>query len=722
MSLDFDENDLLDFKEEGWRHVAALEASLLSLEQGPFGEERQFHISEAFRAAHSLKGAAGLLGLEGIAELTHEAENLLGLIRSGKRELGRAESEALFQAVDALRKMLEALGLEPMASAVPSEATRVLRELVSVGVDASGSPGILEKPQSGDRTRGSGFEGLPPADRLWQERLSADNRTDLRRLVGEGKFIYDIHVDLDACRWVGKKLDHWILQRLEMGGTVLAIHTNPSLDGLEQQQGTFDLAFRALYATSAEPPVLAVFLRDRAAGVIQIDPRSLLVPSSSGGQTVTGEQSGHETDRSVADSGVAGAGREGVAGASHGSQTAGQRLVRVSAERLDMLVNVVGELVVGHTRLERISADLAAEGGRGEAVAALLDTQASVARLMEELQRIVMQLRMFPLERVFNRFPRLVRDLARSLGKEIRLEVSGQDTELDKTLIEELEDPLVHLIRNASDHGLEPPDERERAGKPRCGTIRLAAQREGSHIVISVQDDGRGIDPERILDRARSLGLVSEPADEADPLRFIFHPGFSTAQKITNVSGRGVGLDVVQQNLRRIKGTIQVDSQVGKGTRFRIRIPLTLAITRALLVRAGESPVAIPLDAVRESIRVASREIRTVRNQEVIQLRGCVVPLLRLNAVLGRLGGEDHRAHWPVVIAEAGEALVGLVVDDLVGEQDIVIKQMGELLGSVRGLSGVSVLGDGRIALVLDTTSLVERAQISDKTARTAAA
>ena len=387
----------------------------------------------------------------------------------------------------------------------------------------------------------------------------------------------------------------------------------------------------------------------------------------------------------------------------------GDTTIRVDVSRLDTLMNLVGELVLGRNRLLRLIQKLAAKYEGDELIEALTETMDQVDFITTDLQMAVMKTRMVPIARVFNRFPRVVRDLSRELHKEVKLVIEGEDTELDRSIVEEIADPLVHLVRNAIDHGIEPPEEREFLGKPRQGTLRLAAYHEGNHIVILVEDDGRGIDIEKIKKKALEKGLVAEAElarmSEKDILNLIFLPGFSTAERVTDVSGRGVGMDVVKTNIEKLNGTIEINTQLGKGTQMVIKIPLTLAIIQSLLVSVGEEIYAIPLVSVVEAVKVSKDEIQQVEGQNIIVLRDSVLPLVEMADVFD-VPGRRQEEYIYVVVLNIGEKKFGLVVDRLIGQEEIVIKSLGNYLTNITGISGATIMGDGRITLIVDVAGL----------------
>jgi len=409
--------------------------------------------------------------------------------------------------------------------------------------------------------------------------------------------------------------------------------------------------------------------------------------------------------------------------------------IRVDIERLDALLNLVGELVINRTRisdiantLERLMADKATarDGGMGAShgiiaplAKDLSDSAALLARTTNEIQESIMKVRMVPIGQVFDRFPRLVRDVAKARGKEVQLVISGAETDLDKTIVDEVGEPLMHLLRNSVDHGIEPPDVRQQRGKQRAGTIALNAYHEGNQIIIEVTDDGGGIDLEKVRARGIRQGLINaeDRLSDRELIELIFTPGFSTAEVISDVSGRGVGMDVVKKNITRLKGIFDVDSVAGQGTRFTIKLPLTLAIIQALLVRVVDELYAIPLDSVIESQRVEMPDVRTVHGNEVITLRGQVVPLVRI-ADFFELGGHRDPEKVMIVIVGLQGKQVGLVVDSFEGEQEIVIKPLSDVVGRIPGISGATILGNGSISLIIDVHSLVSEAYLGGKAAR----
>ncbi len=396
-----------------------------------------------------------------------------------------------------------------------------------------------------------------------------------------------------------------------------------------------------------------------------------------------------------------------------------RQTIRVDIDRLDLLLNLVGELVINRTRISDLAASLSRTDGEEPLRKALLESAGLLARTCGEIQESLMKVRMVPIGRVFERFPRVVRDIAKARGKEVRLEVSGAQTELDKTIVDEIGEPLMHLLRNCIDHGIELPEVREREGKPREGTILLNAYHAGNQIVIEMSDDGGGIDFDRVRARAIAARFIApeERLTEQELLELIFRPGFSTAENVSELSGRGVGMDVVQKAVTHLKGFFTVESEWKRGTRFQIKLPLTLAIITALLVRVGKALYAIPLDVVVESQRIESAEIRSVASNEVVTVRDQIVPLIRVAEFFGTDVARDPEKAMTVIVSVQGRN-IGLVVDVFEGEQEIVIKPLSDLVGRIPGISGATILGSGAISLILDVHALVADAYASGKAAR----
>ncbi|MGE5848229.1 MAG: chemotaxis protein CheA, partial [Ignavibacteria bacterium] len=387
--------------------------------------------------------------------------------------------------------------------------------------------------------------------------------------------------------------------------------------------------------------------------------------------------------------------------------------IRVDIERLDELLNIASELVLGRNRLTQVYSEFAHEFEGSKLDKDLSEAAKQIDLMTNELQLLVMKTRMVKIGKVFTRFPRLIRDLSKEAGKKIKLILKGEETELDKTLIEEINDPLVHLVRNSIDHGIEPPDERKANGKNPVGTIILSAEQEGNNIIINVADDGGGINPELIREKAVSKGLISEEKakelTKQDILNLIFLPGFSTAKVVTNISGRGVGMDVVKTNVAKLRGIINIDSEVGAGTTINIRLPLTLAIIPGMIVEINEETIVIPLNSVIEVVRVHSDNIKSINEKEVIMMRDTIIPIFEISRMIYRKESYQNKIWQHVVVVGIAEKKFGIKVDKLIGQKEVVIKSLGNYLGTIEGIAGSTILGDGTVVMILDINEILNQ-------------
>ena len=512
---------------------------------------------------------------------------------------------------------------------------------------------------------------------------------------------------------------YMVMNSLEELGEV--IRTIPVAEDLEQE--AFERSFEVILVTSADEEAI----RDAVMNISEIEKAETQIikfgvaaPAQAPAAAPVVEQKSASTaaattptpapapkpsapanapTKPAASGGSAPAG--GANAANQKKSHAGQS-VRVDIDKLDTLMNLMGELVINKVRLEQI--------GQTHRLSELTETLEQMDRVTTDLQNIVMKVRMVPVSQVFNRFPRMVRDVTKELNKEINLTIEGEDTELDRTVIDEIGDPIMHLLRNSLDHGIEMPDEREAMGKPRVGEVGLIARHEGNNVVIMVTDDGKGIDANVIRRKAVEKGLYSQDEvdsmDDSDAVRIVFLPGFSTAEKISDISGRGVGMDVVRSKIESLSGQVDVETHVGEGSVFKIKLPLTLAIIQAMLVQVQNEMYAIPLASIDSTLSIQPNDIRTVQNNEVIVLRGEIIPIIRMEETLMVPHVKDTHELF-VVVVHAGDSKAGIVVDKLIGQQEIVIKTLGNLFMGLKMFSGATVLGDGRVALILDVATML---------------
>lgn len=665
------------FLAEAREHLQNLNQGLLQLEGA--SDSRPI-IDEIFRSAHTLKGMAATMGYERIAELTHEMENVLSVLKVGPLQVNSSLIDLLFACVDSLEEMVSYVEKgEEYQKDISGLLSRLKNVLADKG-DVSSAPAAAPAPEQNVMTNIV---------------LDSYDCTVLAEARSQQYGIYHLVVAVSPSCLMKAARVFIVFKALEEMGEV--IKSFPPVQDLEEEK--FDTSFEVIVVSKRSKNELTAILEKISevslVSLTDLNPAlfevaaAAAVPEQVAVQVNDSPASKKETNQPAAPA-------AGQRGRSH-------QTVRVDLERLDNVMNLVGELVISKTRLAQIS--------MAHGISELSETLQHVDRITTDLQAVVMKIRMVPVEQVFNRFPRMVRDLAREMGKEINLLIEGKETELDRTVIDEIGDPLVHLIRNSIDHGIEDPEARQKAGKPRMATVKLAARQEGNHVVIEVSDDGQGIDLERIRTKAREKGLLDEKnladVDRRILLDFIFQPGFSTAKTVTDLSGRGVGLDVVRTKIEALSGIIDLETQEGEGTRFIIRLPLTLAIIQALLVEVGTETYAIPLSSVDETTNIAPTDIKKIENQEAVLLRGNVLPLVRLREILEVPDAETDAHDLDVVVVRRGEKQIGLVVDTLLGQQEVVIKSVGRLLTGIPGIAGATILGNGRVSMILDIGTLL---------------
>ncbi|MBU5437685.1 chemotaxis protein CheA [Tissierella sp. MSJ-40] len=667
--MDLDINQYIDvFVEEAREHLQNMNDVLLELEKNSSNLEL---VNEIFRVAHTIKGMSGTMGFNNMANLTHEMENVLQAARSNEISINEEVVDILFECFDALDSSVNSI-IEGGKESQDSNDS-LIEKLWK----------ILNKDQSNKLDGKSRSESC---------KLNEYTEEIIYKASMEGLNAFEIDIKLSETCMLKSARAFIIFNTLESFGEI--IYSNPSVEDIEDEK--FKLEFSVILITQLEKDMVFKELnqiseiesitidhleKGKVAAAVTAEENVEIKLES----TESSNEENHKTEKNIQN-------RSGKVG----------KTVRVDIDRLDNLMNLVSELIIIKTRMDDLSGS-----NNGENMSEAIEY---LERITTNLHDAVMKVRMVPIERVFNRFPRMVRDLAKELDKEIDLQMSGEETEVDRTVIDEIGDPLIHLIRNSIDHGIEIPSERLEHGKPEQGTVVLKSYPDGNNVVIEVEDDGKGIDYNKVKKKAIQKGIVTER--EADTLsneeiiRLLFAPGFSTSDKISDISGRGVGLDVVKSKIESINGTIEVESEPYKGTKFIIRIPLTLAIIQALLVKLDEEIFAIPLSSINEITNVDSSNIRDIQGQEIVLYRGKTLPIIRLNEILGTKPRDDNE-ELIVVIVRKGDKQAGLIVDNLLGQQEIVIKSLGKYLSGVKYLSGATILGNGNISLILDINSLI---------------
>jgi two-component system, chemotaxis family, sensor kinase CheA len=654
----FDRSEFVQyFRDETDELLNSIDADLLRLEQfvdtGTIDAEI---VNSLFRGLHTIKGSAGMLEFHAVQQVAHKLESVYDLLRKDRMPLTESGVNLLFEGRDVLTALVRAA---VSGGEEPGGVDEYVERLDAFAGVYDSTAQAIEGPRSDDDEH----EDLAPVP---EEQISAFE-AEVARMLAAAK----AHAQPEAPAAV-----------VDADAAQAAVDAlfSAELARPQPQPAPFGAAFAPAPAAPAAAPA-----------------------PKPGAKAVNGAPDAKRA-------------------ASAKNQT-----IRVDIERLDLLLNLVGELVINRTRISDIATTLgrelgtngAADSGISTLAKDLSESSALLARTTNEIQESIMKVRMVPIGQVFDRFPRMVRDLAKARGKDIHLEIAGAETDLDKTIVDEVGEPLMHLVRNCVDHGIEPPDVREARGKPRHGTIKLNAYHEGNQVIVEISDDGGGIDLQRVRDKAIRLGVIDESdrLSDREIVELIFTPGFSTADQVTDVSGRGVGMDVVKKNILRLKGVFDVDSVPGEGTKFTMKLPLTLAIIQALLVNVARELYSIPLDSVIESQRIDASDVRTVHGGEVITLRGQVVPLIRI-AEFFRLDAPRDPDKVMIVIVGLQGRQVGLVVDSFQGEQEIVIKPLSDVIGRIAGISGATILGNGSISLIIDVHSLVATAYGSGRVTR----
>lgn len=688
------------FIEESKEHLQSLNETLLVLENSPDDVDM---INSVFRVAHTLKGMAGTMGFKRMNSLTHNMENVLSEIRTGNIHITPELLDILFQCLDALEQYVEEITNtggegEEAYEGIIAQLNEILKNGGAAGktapaatVTASAAPAAA--PQAAEKAKVAG-------------QLNEYERNIVQKANESGMLAFVIRVKIDEKSMLKAARAYIVYKALEDMGEI--IKTEPSVQDIEEEK--FDHEFFVYIVTEHDKEELlkevsgisevAEVEADLIDASAEAEPAKEEAPAAAAPVI---EEKAPEKPAAPAPKAAAPAPKAAApAPKTEAAKPKTNTTVRVDVERLDNLMNLVSELIIAKNGLETISK------GIGQNANEQIEY---LERITTNLHESVMKVRMVPVERVFNRFPRLIRDLSRNLNKKMELDMSGEETEIDRTVIDEIGDPLVHLIRNSADHGLESPEVRLSRGKDEVGHVYLDAYQDGNNVVIEVSDDGNGIDVEKVRRKAVEKGTITEEEaavmQDNDIIGLLFRPSFSTAEKISDVSGRGVGLDVVKTKIESLGGEIEVKTELAKGSRFIIRLPLTLAIIQGLMVEIGHEKYAIPLSSIQTIEDVELSEIKYVHNEEVIHLRNNVIPVYRLEKALGIVRTEEAvRQKLTVVIINRGEKLLALAVDNLIGQQEVVIKNLGQYLKDVKNIAGATILGNGEVALILDVNSL----------------
>lgn len=693
------------FIDETSEHLQTLSDCIMDLEKDP---ENMDTINEIFRAAHSLKGMAGTMGFKRMQHLTHMMENMFQEVRSETIKVNSAMIDLLFKCLDAIDGYLN--NVKGSSDEGTEDNELIVKELNDFIAVANGATPAATEGAPAKQTATT--ENSTSEKKYFEMELSETEKDKIRESEENGMHVYGLTVYIQKECLLKAARAFLVFKAVEEFGQILVY--NPSSQDIEDEKFDYDFSFYVASEESYDK------ISEAAKAVSEIEK---IVGEEVKYESLVAKQEKAEEDAAAAETEEAPAVAQDTApetpevpakpqaAANNKKQTVAKpvtnRTVRVDIEKLDALMNQVSELIIAKNSLVSISS---AEGSDFQNQT-FHEQIEGLERITTSLHESVMKVRMVPIESVVNKFPRMIRDLSRKLDKKMELYMSGEDTELDRTVVDQIGDPLQHLLRNSADHGLEDNATRVSRGKPEVGSIFLKAFQEGNNVIIQVGDDGNGIDVEAVKNKAIERGVITaEQADtmsQKEILNLLFMPSFSMAKKITDISGRGVGLDVVKSNIEALGGDVEVKTSLGEGTTFTVRLPLTLAIVQALMVVVGEEKYAIPIGSISNIEDIPVEDIKYVEAKEVIHLRGKVIPIIRLDEVLDIGQREEKPESLTVVIVQKGDSLAGLVVDNLIGQQEIVIKSLGKYMNNNKIISGATILGDGEVALILDVNVLM---------------
>lgn len=698
------------FLDETKEHLQNLNTRILELEADPEGADT---VNEIFRAAHSLKGMAGTMGYKRMQNLTHDMENVFSEVRNGNIKVQPEMIDVLFQCLDALEEYTD--NIQTTADEGTNDNEGLIKQLNDI-LNGNGGAAPAKEETTAEPAAAAAAPGSAD-DKKW-DNISLDDSqiTVIREAQHQGKKVYGLNIQIQENCILKAARAFLVFKAVEEIAEIIV--SEPSAQDVEDEK--FDRDFTLIVLSDAELDAVV----KAAEGVSEIEKvTGALIDLENNKHYNKPEE--HENAAAAAEAAkeetsVASAASEAPAASKTAAPAAAKtdakkqapakpvvnRTVRVDIEKLDSLMNLVSELIIAKNSLVSVSSQ-----EQTNVNSAFNEQIEYLEQVTTNLHESVMKVRMVPIESVVNKFPRMIRDLSKKLDKKMELYMTGEETELDRTVVDEIGDPLMHLLRNSADHGLESAEVRAQRGKPAVGSIFLDAYQDGNNVVIEVRDDGNGIDIEAVRRKAIERGTITpeQAANMTDKeiINLLFLPSFSTAKQVTDVSGRGVGLDVVRSKIESLSGEVEVKSKLGEGSTWTIRLPLTLAIIQALMVVVGDEKYAISLGSIQTLEDISPSDIKLVQNKEVINLRGTVIPLIRLNEVLDIESKKSKDENLIVVIVKKGDKMAGLVIDELIGQQEIVIKSLGKYIKQCKFISGATILGDGEIALILDANALI---------------
>ena len=674
-----DVNQYLDiFLDESREHLQTCNEKLLELEKNPTDLQL---VNDIFRAAHTLKGMSATMGFDDMAQLTHHLENMFDAIRNEQMIVTPESMDTMFEALDHLEAMVQSI-------AEGGDGKRDVTE-ISKKLDVTGS----------HAETASAVETAEASSAASDLDYNEFERTVLDEAREQGFKCYELNVTLsDACLLKAVRV-YMIFERLNEAGEVVKTVPNAELLESEDFESEFSISYLSKQPMEEVKKIVIAISEVEQVEISEVSAFEEAAPAET-----KAEKPEQKNEEAAAPAAKAPANDAPKANGNNGAAAGGTKTIRVNIDRLDSLMNLFEELVIDRGRLEQIAKEL--ENNE------LTDTVERMSRISGDLQSIILNMRMVPVETVFNRFPRMIRQLTKELNKKIELIIEGAETELDRTVIDEIGDPLLHLLRNSLDHGIESPEERVKKGKPEKGTVLLKAYHSGNHVFIEVEDDGGGINRKKVLEKALERGVITER--EAETLEdhqidsLIFAAGFSTADTISDISGRGVGLDVVKNKLESLGGSVSINSTEGQGSLFSIQLPLTLSIISVLLVKLEEETFAIPISSIIETAVIKKSDILQTHDREVIDFRGFIVPVVYLKKQFNVPNANDLEEELHIIVVRKGDKLTAFVVDSFIGQQEVVLKSLGDYLPNVFAISGATILGDGQVALIVDCNALIK--------------
>ena len=704
------------FLDEAHEHVQTLSDQLMVLENDPENEDS---INEIFRAAHSLKGMAGTMGYKRMQKLTHVTEDVFSAVRSGQMKVTGGLVDVLFQALDAIEAYVDNVqntsdeGTEDNEG-ILEELNKILQEGTGEVSSAGGAaPAAAAAPAAEAAAAPAG--GASDEKALYKVMKLDDSQVStMKDAIVAGQHVYGVTVYIDENCLLKAARAFLVFKAIEEFGEVAAVE--PSSQDIEDEHFDFHFSMFVVTEESLEKVVEAAKSVSEIVDVVaeEFNEEMLNSPAAEAEEAAPAAEAAAPVEEAAPAEATAPAEKKAPEKKAAAAKPAGKavtnRTVRVDIEKLDVLMNLVSELIIAKNSIVSAGANMAQKGSDSDVDAHFNEHIEYLESVTTNLHESVMKVRMVPIENALQKFPRMIRDLEKSLGKQMTLTITGEETELDRTVVDELSDPLMHLLRNSADHGLEMPDERRNAGKPAMGSIFINAFQDGNNVIIEVGDDGRGIDVEAVRNKIIERNYLPEERalqmNDKEVIEVLFDPGFSMAKKVTDLSGRGVGLDVVKSKIEALGGDVEVRSKLGEGSTFVIRLPLTLAIIQALMVVVGGEKFAIALGNIQTIEDIPISDVKLVENKEVIQLRGTVIPIIRLSEILDAPSKNDPNANLVVAVVKKGDSLAGLVVDELIGQMEVVIKSLGKYINTTRIISGATILGNGEVALILDSNAL----------------